>query len=84
MGRYVFPAPHDCPAELLKVRGDVALAAVSAAPLGPRSIRGHKLTPLPSATVKDHVYGLFLKEMLAIRVLSRLLARDDDEHPVNR
>jgi len=64
MGRYVSRRLTIAQPNLLKVRGDVALAAVSAAPLGPRSIRGHKLTPLPSATVKDHVYGLFLKRCL--------------------
>ena len=60
-------APHDGPAERLKVLDDVALAAVSAAPRRPCALLA--LTPGPHPTVEDHVDVLFLERMLEIPVL---------------
>jgi len=60
-------APHDGPAERLKVFDDVALAAVFAAPHRPRALLA--LTPGPHPTVEDHVDVLFLERMLEIPVL---------------
>ena len=60
-------APHDGPAERLKVFDDVALAAVSAAPR--RSCALLAPTPGLHPTVEDHVDVLFLERMLEIPVL---------------
>src|SRR5438034_10168358 len=78
-------ASHYCPAEPLKVLGNVALAAVSAAPpVRPRSIHSCKLTPLPRPTVEDHVHSLLLECVLQVRILSLVRVRDDEEHAVKQ
>jgi len=70
-------APHQCPAGILEILGDVALAPVPAAPLSRHSRLA--LAPRPHPTVEDHVPGASAEYMFEIRVLCRYRTQDDDQ-----
>src|SRR6267143_825325 len=70
-------APDQGPAERVEVPGDVRSTPLHAAPLGrPSFMVG--LTPLPEATVADHIHAL-AEQLPEKPVARRFHSRDDDE-----